>query len=368
MEQALSPKVVSRRRKATFLVAGLILLVGQGLWPFHDALFLAALVLAAGLVWSTPGRNAWLVALFIASAGLGWSSIDPYECSMWWRGRLFYEKLAGHLPYVAWSEINNKAFSRCCSFYQVEAKIKQGIQLLGDKVVDGKKWELYQTSLGPFWIAAPGKDLLAWLLWELTMQRDYESGQVAIRPGDTVIDGGAHVGVFTRYALQRGAARVIVIEPEPTNIACLEANLSLEMATGRVKLVKAGIWDEKTYLTLSDSRENSAGHSFVREVPDSEKVPGLPVVTLDQIVEELQLDRVDFIKMDIEGAERRALAGASQTIGRFKPRMAISSYHLRDDPSAIPAVVARLQPAYQIHAKDFEEGARRLITKVLFFE
>ncbi|MBI3695811.1 MAG: FkbM family methyltransferase, partial [Acidobacteria bacterium] len=111
-----------------------------------------------------------------------------------------------------------------------------------------------------------------------------------------------------------------------------------------------------------------AGHSFVREVPDSSKLPGLPVVTLDEIVEELHLDRVDFIKMDIEGSERRALEGARQTLARFRPRMAISSYHLHDDPDAIPAVVRTAQPAYQIHAKDYEPGPHRMITKVLFFQ
>ena len=103
-------------------------------------------------------------------------------------------------------------------------------------------------------------------------------------------------------------------------------------------------------------------------MPDSSKLPGLPVETLDQIVEQLRLDRVDFIKMDIEGAERRALEGARETLRRFKPRMAISSYHMHDDPAAIPAVVSKVQPGYKIHAKDYEDGPRRLITKVLFFE
>ncbi len=368
MSHTLSAAAASRRRYLTFGLAGMILIAGQALWPFHDALLLAALVLAGGLVWTAPGRNGWIVALLIASAGVGWSSVDPHECSAWWRGKLVYEKLAGHLAYIDWGDIKNKALSPCCSFYRVEDNVKRSITLLGEKAAEGKKIELYQTPLGAFWIPAPGKNLLTWLVWELTMQHDYESRNVKIRAGDTVIDGGAHVGTFTRYALQHGAARVIAIEPEAVNLVCLKTNLSLEIAAGQVKVIEAGIWDQKTVLTLSDARENSAGHSFVREVPDSTKVGGLPVLTLDEIVEQLQLHRVDFIKMDIEGAERRALAGARRTLARFKPRMAISSYHLHDDPAAIPAVVAPLQPAYRIHAKDFEDGPHRLITKVLFFE
>ena len=368
MANTLEQPVIRRRRWLTLLAAGVVVFVGEGLFVFHDSLLLAALVLAAGALWSTHGRKAWLVALGMAVAGVAWSSIDPHECSVWWRGRPYYEKLAGHLPYITWEEIRHKSLTGCCTFYEAEEEVRAGIKLLAEKQEAGKKLEFYQTQLGPFWIPAPGKDLLAWLVWELTMQHDYESRQVVIQPGDTVIDGGAHVGTFTRYALAHGAARVIAVEPEPVNIACLEANLASEIAAGRVTLVKAGIWNEKTYLTLRDSADNSAGHSFVREVPDSSKLPGLPVLTLDEIVNELRLERVDFIKMDIEGAERRALEGARGTLARFRPRMAISSYHLHDDPDAIPAVVRKAQPAYQIHAKDYEPGPHRMITKVLFFQ
>ena len=200
------------------------------------------------------------------------------------------------------------------------------------------------------------------------MQRVYESGGAQVRAGDTVVDGGAHVGTFVRYALQRGAARVIAVEPEPLNLVCLEANLAAEIASGRVRVFRGGIWDRKDSLTLSDSQENSAGHSFVREVAGSQKVAGIPLVPLDEIVDDLGLDRVDFIKMDIEGAERRALAGARRTLARFQPRLAISSYHLHDDPEAIPQVVREARPLYRISAKDFDIGRHRWITKVLFFQ
>ena len=64
----------------------------------------------------------------------------------------------------------------------------------------------------------------------MTVQRIYESGEVAIRPGDTVVDCGAHVGLFTKLALKQGADRVVAIEPDPANVACLESNLGPEIA------------------------------------------------------------------------------------------------------------------------------------------
>ena len=72
------------------------------------------------------------------------------------------------------------------------------------------------------------------------------------------------------------------------------------------------------------------------------------LTTVDKIVSELDLQRVDFIKMDIEGSEQRALKGAQETIRRFKPRMAIASYHLADDNDKIPEIVRRARTDYQV--------------------
>ena len=333
-----------------------------------DYLLLAHLIGAAGVIWSTRGRRAWLVAALLAAPGLYWSSLDDNGCSIWWSGRVVYAKLAGSLPYVGWDDVRSHVFGPCYALNRPHQGVAKRITRLDEKVLGGRKAELFQTDLGAFWIPASGQIILTWLVWELTVQSDYESGTVKIHPGDTVIDGGAHVGTFTRYALRRGAGRVITIEPDPGNIACLEANLAREIADGRVTLVRAGIWDEKTYLALSHFEDNSAGHSFVLESPGGAKIEGLPVIPLDQIVAELKLDRVDFIKMDIEGAERRALEGARRTLERFKPRMAICVYHLADDPAVIPRVVEKERTGYRIHAKDIETGVGRVTPKVLFFD
>ena len=208
---------------------------------------------------------------------------------------------------------------------------------------------------------------LAGLVCEIRDQRIYESGEVVIRPGDTVIDCGAHVGVFSRYALRRGAGRVIAIEPAPQNLTALETNFAEEISAGRVSVVRAGVWDENTRLTLFHSDEALAMNSFLERPPNTTKLEAVQVFPLDEIVEQLELRRVDFIKMDIEGSERRTLRGASRTIARFKPRMALCSYHSADDAKVIPAIVKGIEPGYQIHAKDVAMMAAELRTWVLFF-
>jgi len=301
-----------------------------------------------------------LIAAVAMAVGLWRSVLDSTGCSAGWKARIIYEKLSGHLPYMGWPDIRRYVLEPC--YDHLDPHPLERTHHFEEKVVDGRRWESYRTDLGNFWVPAPGENLLTFLVWEITVQRDYESKEVGIRRGDIVIDCGAHVGVFCRYALRRGAGWVVAIEPDPTNFV-------EEIAEGRVTVVKAGVWSKRTHLTLFEAAEdNSGAHSFVRrESPNAPTVEGVLVVPLDEVVEELKLDRVDFVKMDIEGAERYALYGATQTMERFKPRMAICTYHFWDDATVIPAIVKKVQPAYQIHAKDLFVMDGRVNTKVLFF-
>ena len=74
----------------------------------------------------------------------------------------------------------------------------------------------------------------------------------------------------------------------------------------------------------------------------------MKAVTIDAVVAELGLPSVDFIKMDIEGAERNALRGARRVLKEFGPKMAVSIYHREDDPEVIPEVVLGARPGYEI--------------------
>ena len=93
----------------------------------------------------------------------------------------------------------------------------------------------------------------------------------------------------------------------------------------------------------------------------------VPVRPLDDIVDELRLDRVDFIKMDIEGAERQAVEGARRTIQRFRPRMALCTYHMVDDPVAVPEATLKIQSDYRVHAKELDVNWEDTRPKILFF-
>lgn len=359
---------VTRRRQVALAAAVVVAAVGL-YWKVFDTPGMALVVFAAGLLWSSRKLKIWLLAGAMVVASALWSRFDGPGCSAWWRGAIPVAKLSGNLPYVAWSDVLRATVGPCSQVRRPSAETLQRVECFEERTVGERKWERCRTDLGDFWIAAPGRWLLGLLTWEMTVQGDYDHPATTIRPDDTVIDCGAHVGVFVRYALRKGAGQVIAVEPEPTNIACLEANFQEEIADGRVVVVKAGVWDQKGTLELSMSPDehNTGMHSFV-EPAQPHKVYMAPVFPLDHIVHDLGLERVDFIKMDIEGAERQALRGAQQTLRRFKPHMAICTYHLDDDPTVIPSIVRGIEPSYSIHAKDAEFVRRTMVVKVMFFQ
>jgi FkbM family methyltransferase len=206
-------------------------------------------------------------------------------------------------------------------------------------------FHLWQTPYGAFWIPEGADWGLPFNLAEQELQI-YGSGPRAVRAGDIVLDCGANVGVYTRQALRAGARLVVAIEPAPENLECLRRNFRAESASGRVVVYPKGVWDSEATMKIRLVPHNPAADTLVLHPPGSQEGAGVPLTTIDRLVEELRLPRVDFIKMDIEGAEQRALRGARQTLARFKPRLAISSYHRPDDPEKIPELVRRARPDY----------------------
>jgi len=180
---------------------------------------------------------------------------------------------------------------------------------------------LWQTLRGPFWTAERDKLGFVPLISEQEL-RIYGK----MRPGDIVLDAGANIGDFTRAALEDGASLVVAIEIAPDTLKALRRNMQAEIASGRVIVYPKGVWDSDSELTLLTSTELASGVDTV--VPDGaarKEGVRVPLTTIDKIVQELQLPRVDFIKLDVEGAEVRAVVGAREVIRRFHPRLAFDS-------------------------------------------
>jgi FkbM family methyltransferase len=220
----------------------------------------------------------------------------------------------------------------------------------------------WSTPDGEYWL--PGGSFEG-AIYDLGEQKRNIYG-THIHRGDIVLDAGANIGVFTRKALSSGAAKVIAIEPGPENIECLRRTFAAEIASGKVVVYPKGIWDKDDVLKFKIDPVDSAKDSFVRDVENADYVEA-PLTTVDKLVAELHLPRVDFIKMDIEGAEQRAVVGARQTIGRFHPRMSLCIYHVKGDEVQVPKLVRDADPSYQVHKTCFC-GKDQILPEVAFFD
>jgi len=226
--------------------------------------------------------------------------------------------------------------------------------------------ELWDTLLGRLWIPKPGLAVIKHLEYEQVSEKVYDHPSVHVNNGDVVIDCGAHIGGFTRVALLAGARLVVAVEPEKANIIAFRRNFTEALKNGKIILVEKGVWDSIGSLPLHlSSVGDSHSVSFQQNTGKDEAIQ---LTTIDDIVRSLKLPRVDFIKFDIEGAERNALLGAKQVCTQWRPRMAISAYHKKTDPVDICSVVWSYHPGYLVESKDVlrrPDGSTS--PKVLFF-
>ncbi len=226
--------------------------------------------------------------------------------------------------------------------------------------------ELWSTPEGEFWIPKGNRYVLPFNLAEME-KRIYFQGDHVIRPGDIVLDCGASDGDFTRVALAAGAAKVIAIEISPSSAECIRRNTAAEIAAGRVVVYPKGVWDKDDHLTLNVDDTNFAANSVVFRSDSVKPSIEVPLTTIDKIVAELNLPKVDFIKMDIEGAEVKAIHGARDTIAKFKPRMSITAEHHPDDERTIPEAVRQIRSDYNVTCGQCLEHNNRIQADILFF-
>lgn len=168
---------------------------------------------------------------------------------------------------------------------------------------------------------------------------------VCVNKGDIVVDAGGCWGDTALYFTARGAKQVFVYEFIPSNIKIFNQNILLNpQYANQIKLIEKPVW-ETSGLTLSFEDHGPA--SRVAEVGVYAETT--QTLSIDDMVNQQGLSKVDFIKMDIEGAELSALKGAEQTIRLYKPKLAISVYHRPDDLITIPAYIQSINSDYEFY-------------------
>jgi len=169
------------------------------------------------------------------------------------------------------------------------------------------------------------------------LDHDYERF-FRVRKGDVVVDAGAHIGLFARSVVKR-AKMVVAVECEPRNMGQLRRNMT---GFKNVLYVETALWNRNGKMPLFRGYSPSE-HSLISgvEVEGRKRTGKLQTVvetdTLDNVLHSLNIGKVDFLKMDIEGAEIEALEGASETLKKL-PKIVVASYHVRDGEKTVRRV------------------------------
>jgi len=141
-----------------------------------------------------------------------------------------------------------------------------------------------------------------------------------------VIDVGAHMGFFT-LKIAKNVKKVVAVEPDPVNFKFLAFNVRLNKLEDRVVLHNLALGERDGQAFLDRS-----GYGFGRSKITTEKTDYLTKIkTVDNLISEDGLERVDLIKIDTEGSELEILEGAKETLQEYKPDLLLAAYHFNQE-------------------------------------
>lgn len=147
-----------------------------------------------------------------------------------------------------------------------------------------------------------------------------------IKNGDIVLDIGAHIGYYTLiFAKLVGKnGKVYAFEPEPTNFALLEKNIQLN-SYQNVILVRKAVSNKSEKVKLYIYKNHPAHHK-IYNTHDGDSFIEIDAISLDDYFKSYE-GKIDFIKMDIEGAELAAIQGMSSLLQKNTNVKIITEFH-----------------------------------------
>lgn len=170
----------------------------------------------------------------------------------------------------------------------------------------------------------------------------FDSGIIKFGEKEVFLDCGCYDFETSETFLNRcpDYKKIICFEPDLNN----RNNIIKKIHNKQIRdivIQPYGVWNKNEILFMT----GNGSSAMVTETGDEQ----VEMVALDKIIS----DRVTFIKMDIEGAELKALMGAKNIIQKFHPKLAICAYHKKEDIVEIPKYILSLVPEYKLYLRHY---------------
>jgi FkbM family methyltransferase len=179
------------------------------------------------------------------------------------------------------------------------------------------------------------------------LEGPYELDSLRLNSGDVVFDCGASLGMFSAVASTKGC---IVHAFEPIREVIDNYLVKTAQWNPNIKIVEAALWDKNETLEFDIKQDRiSSNVTGIRNYQnDTKEKRKIPAFSIDEYVHCNGIERVDFIKADIEGAERYMLKGAKEILQQHQPKLSLCTYHLPDDPKIMKEIILEINPKYII--------------------
>lgn len=264
-----------------------------------------------------------------------------------WRILLFLDKISGKEPYLPWYEIFTIIIPKI--FYKMEST---------EKSFFGKIYEasdgFYRIELPEFTFFWPREYKVESILKDLIiLEQKSPFNYFSWNPlsyGDIVIDIGGCEGYFSHKCLNI-AQKIYIFEPVPRFAEALRKTFFRETENNKVNILKIALSDQSGLSNFYISKSCPSGGTL-EELSNQKSENNFSSIkvrkdTLDKFSDKYNIDKIDLVKIDVEGSELAVLHGMKNIIKYKKPKMLICTYHYPSQFREVKEFIEKFD--YEIH-------------------
>lgn len=195
----------------------------------------------------------------------------------------------------------------------------------------------------------------------LEYEQYFDPDIIKLQENEVFVDAGVlNLGTSLRFIEECGKKKIkkfkiYAFEPDGASYTrCQEIRKTIPDVD--LQLYHAGLWREETTLHFTEMGNGAS------RITQQETETSIKVVSLDHCIS----GPITFIKMDIEGAELKALKGCQETIRKYRPKLAISIYHKKEDLVEIPLFIKELVPEYRLYIRHYSNDTGETVLYAVY--